>query len=354
MKKMLFPAMVAMLFAAGCATQSNVKHTFYFFPPPPDEPRLQYLTGFQSELEFCGKDDKTFLNYLTGTKPLRREFSKPYGVAVHGHNYYICDTDFGMIIVLDLQTRKMRPFRAEGEGALQLPLNLTVDTDGTTYVADSQRDQVVIFDKDENFVAAIGKVNEMKPRDVAVGADKIYVADLMKHCIRVFDKKTREPLGSLPQGDDVKNSKAEILTPTNLALDKDGNLYVGDTGGFHVLVFDANGKYVRTVGEFGDSTGQFARVKGIAVDREARLYATDAMSQVTQIFDNTGRVLSWVADPTASKSTQSLPAKVMVDYDNVSAFREFIAPNFKVDYLVVVVNQTGPHKLTVYGFGQKK
>jgi DNA-binding beta-propeller fold protein YncE len=354
MKKIFLPALAAILFAAGCATQSHVKQTYYFFPPPPDEPHLQYLTGFQSELEFRGSEDKTFLNYLTGTKPVRREFSKPYGIAAHGHNYYICDTDFGMIIVLDLQTRKMRPFRAEGEGALQLPLNLTVDTDGTAYVADSQRDQVVIFDKDENFVAALGKANEMKPRDVAVGPDKIYVADLMKHCIRVFDKKTRAPLYNLPQGDDAKNPKAEILTPTNLAIDKDGNLYVGDTGGFHILVFDANGKYVRTVGEFGDGPAQFARVKGVAVDREARLYATDAMSQVTQIFDNTGHVLSWIADPTASKATQSLPAKVMVDYENVNAFREFISPKFKVDYIVVVVNQTGPHKLSVYGFGQNK
>lgn len=348
-------AAAALLLLAGCTTTKNTgKQTHYFFPPPPDAPRLQYLCGFQSELEFKGSEDKTFLNYLTGTRPLRRELAKPYGIAVHGKNYYICDTDFGTIIVLDVQTRKMRLFHAEGEGALKLPLNVTVDTDGTAYVADTQRDQVVIFDKDENYVAAIGKVNDLKPRDVAVSKDKIYVADLQKHCVRVFDKQTREPLFNIPRSNEATNAKVEIFTPTNLALDKEGRLYVGDTGGFHVLVFDADGKYIRTVGEFGDGPSQFARVKGVAVDREDRLYAVDAMSQVTQIFDANGRLLSWVADPTATKATQSLPAKVMVDYDNVGAFQNYIAPGFKAEYLVAVINQTGPHKLTVYAFGQKK
>ncbi|HEX7655024.1 MAG TPA: 6-bladed beta-propeller [Verrucomicrobiae bacterium] len=355
MKKMLLPALLSLVLAAGCTTTApTAKNTYYFFPPPPDESHLQYLTGFQSELGFRGTEDKTFLNYLTGTKPLRRELSKPYGVAVHGNNYYICDTEFGAIIVLDVHTRKMRLFRAEGEGALKLPLNLTLDADGTAYVADSQRDQVVIFDKDENYVATIGKSGDMKPRDVAVGKDKIYIADLQKHCVRVFDKASRSELESLPKGDDAKNAKAEILTPTNLALDREGNLYVGDTGGFHVLVFDATGRYVRTIGEFGDGPSQFARVKGVAVDHDKRLYAVDAMSQVTQIFDASGRLLSWVADPTATKATQSLPAKVMVDYDNVNAFKEYISPEFRAEYLVVIINQTGPHKVSVYAFGQKQ
>ncbi len=355
MKNLLSAAAAALLLLTGCATSKNTgKQTYYFFPQAPDEPRLQYLCGFQSELEFAGSEDKTFLNYLTGTRPLRRELSKPYGIAVHGHNYYICDTDFGMILVLDLQTRKMRLFHADGEGALKLPLNMTVDTDGTAYVADSQRDQVVIFDKDENYVAAIGKLNELKPRDVAVSQDKIYIADLQKHCVRVYDKKSREPLFNIPRNEQATNAKVELMTPTNLALDKEGRLYVGDTGGFHVQVFDADGKHLRTVGEFGDGPSQFARVKGVAVDREDRLYAVDAMSQVTQIFNGEGRLLSWFADPTATKATQSLPAKVMVDYENVGAFRDYISPNFKAEYLVAVINQTGPHKLTVYAFGQKK
>ena len=84
------------------------------------------------------------------------------------------------------------------------------------------------------------------------------------------------------------------------------------------------------------------------------MYAVDAMSQVIQVFDDQGRLLTWFADPTAGKATQNLPAKVAVDYDDVSAFKSYAAPGFKIEYLVFVVNQLGPHKVGVYGYGSKK
>jgi len=50
----------------------------------------------------------------------------------------------------------------------------------------------------------------------------------------------------------------------------------------------------------------------------------------------------------------NLPAKVLVDYDDVDFFKSYVAPNFKVEHLVLVLNQLGPHRVSIYGFGQKK
>jgi len=104
----------------------------------------------------------------------------------------------------------------------------------------------------------------------------------------------------------------------------------------------------------GDGLGQFARLKGIALDRDDRLYVVDAMSQVVQIFNQEGKVLTWFGEPGSEVKEQNLPAKVLVDYQNVSAFQSFISPKFNVEHLVVVINQIGPHKVSVYGFGQRK
>jgi DNA-binding beta-propeller fold protein YncE len=213
---------------------------------------------------------------------------------------------------------------------------------------------VVIYDNKENYSAAIGKAGEMKPRDVAVGADKIYVADLEKHCIRVFKKATREPLYDIPRGADATNGDVQLQTPTNLALDSRGRLYVADTGHFRVKVFDADGKFLHSVGEFGEGLGQFTRLKGIAVDRDQRLFAVDAMSQVVQVFNDEGRMLTYFGNPLAGREFQNLPAKVVVDYDDVDFFKNFVAPNFKVEYLVFVINQFGGQKVTVFGFGSKQ
>src|SRR5579871_3712055 len=72
-----FGAAALIAFLAECAAQGKPVKTEYFFPPPPDEPRLQFLTSFASEKEFHGGEEKTFMNFLTGTKPPEKDLSKP-------------------------------------------------------------------------------------------------------------------------------------------------------------------------------------------------------------------------------------------------------------------------------------
>jgi DNA-binding beta-propeller fold protein YncE len=340
--------------AAGCATRPKTARTEYFFPPPPDDPRLQFLTSFNSEKEFHGSEEKTLMTFLTGAKPPQKELSKPYGAAAGGKKIYVADTELGAVIVADCQTRHLGVIDAQGEGALRMPLNLAVDFNGDCYVADAGREQVVIFNKNGNYVATIGKEGQIKPRDVAVDKDRIYVADLERHDVLVYDKATRNLLFSFPRGGDETNRTRALFTPTNLALDSKGNIYVSDTGAFRVQVYDKGGKYIRAVGEMGDGLGQFARVKGIAVDRDDRLYAADAMSQVVQIFNDDGKLLTWFGEPDPDNTTQNLPAKVVVDYDDVTFFERYASPKFKVEHLVIVINQIGPHKVSIYGFGHKK
>jgi len=341
--------------AAGCTTHSKTaKVNYEFFPAPPDVPHLQFLTGFSSETELGANLHRSFLMYLTGQKPRPKEISKPYGVAAHNHKLYICDTDYGAVLVMDLKTKSATVFMAQGQGVLKVPLNIAIDDDENFYVADSGRDQVVVFDKDQNYVAAIGKLGEMKPRDVAVDKNRIYVADFQNHNVHVLDKATRKPLFDIPHGPDATNAPRRLYSPTNLALDSKGRIYVSDTGAFHVQVYDTDGNYLRSVGSMGDSLGQFARVKGIAVDRDFRVYAVDAMSQVVQIFNEEGKLLTWFAEPGMSGDMKVLPAKVMVDYEDVDFYQQFVAPNFKLEYLVLVMNQIGPHMVSVYGFGHEK
>lgn len=344
----------AISFIAGCATPTKVEKTDYFFPPPPDAPRLQFLTSFTSEKQFRGGEEKTLMNYLTGSKPAEKILSKPYGAAVGNKKIYICDTELGAVVVADLVTKHFGVIDAQGEGALRMPLNLTVDSDGSCYVADAGREQVVVFDKNGKYVSAIGKQDELKPRDVAVSGNRIYIADLQKHRVCVLDKATHDVLFDIPRSEDQTNNSRALFTPTNLGIDSKGNIYVSDTGAFRVQVYDANGKFLMSVGEMGDGPGQFARVKGIALDRENRLYAADAMSQVVQIFNDEGKPLTWFGEPGKDSNLQSLPAKVVVDYEDVPFFERYASPKFKVEHLVIVINQIGPRKVSVYGFGHMK
>jgi hypothetical protein len=355
----LFPqfalCVVFLTLAAGCATRSkNTGPKYTFYPPAPDAPRIQYLTSFSSEKDLRGGGDYSFREFVTGEAAPELPIAKPYGAATSHGKIYVCDTGIGAIWKLDLQTRRMTPVAARGAAALKTPLNLAIDTDGTLYIADSGRDEVVILDATENLIATLGGRGQMKPRDVAVTADRIYVADLQGHCVRVYDKATRKALFDIPKAADAGNNARRLFQPLNLAVDGAGHLYVSDFGAFRVQVFDADGNFLRTVGRYGDNIGEFSRVKGVAVDREKHLYAVDSAEQAAQLFDDQGHLLMWFGDATSPNGVIELPAKVVVDYDDVPAFARYVAPGFKVDYLVIIISQYGPHKVGVYAFGGKK
>jgi hypothetical protein len=125
-------------------------------------------------------------------------------------------------------------------------------------------------------------------------------------------------------------------------------------GGFFVKKYDADGKHLRTYGRSGDRPGEFVRPKGLAVDREGRLYVVDAAAQVVQIFDAEGRLLLFFGEPGGSPAPLDLPAQVIIDYDHLNYFQKYAAPNFKLEYLVMVSNQYGDRKISVFGFGHRQ
>ena len=69
---------------------------------------------------------------------------------------FVCDTVAGAVEVFDLVKKRARYFVPRGEGRLLMPINISIDADGTRYVADTGRSQVVIFDKDGNYLGAMG------------------------------------------------------------------------------------------------------------------------------------------------------------------------------------------------------
>ena len=138
-----------------------------------------------------------------------------------------------------------------------------------------------------------------------------------------------------------------------MARDAAGCLYVSDTGAFCVKKYDADGRFLRAFGSHGDSPGQFARPRGVAVDRAGRVFVVDAAMQVVQIFDPEGRLLLFFGAPDESAAALNLPAKVLVDYDHTDLYRRYAAPGFELEFLVLVTNQYGDRKVSVYGFGHR-
>lgn len=344
---------LAALLCLGCATQRAQKPVAAptFFPPAPDEPRIQFLLSFSSDAEIS--KTSRFADYVTGGREGPLKLVKPYGVAIHNGKVFVCDTVANAIQIFDFARKRSYLFRPRAEGRLLMPINVTIDEDGTRYVADTGRNQVVIYGADDSYVGAIGVRDEMRPCDVAITADRLYVADLKGHGVRVYDKAQRKFLFNIPA--DPKAEQGRLFSPANLAIDPRGRLLVSDMGGFTVQVYDLDGNYLRTIGRQGVGAGAFARPKGIAVDREGRAYVVDASTQVIQIFDTEGRLLMFFGQPGASSQGELvLPAGLDIDYRNVNLFQKYVAPGYECEYLILATSQFGPNKVNVYGFLKKK
>lgn len=341
---------LGLLAAAGCATHRAPPKTYLFFPPAPDEPRIQYLMSFGAESDLGGPS--RFSEFVAGENKIYRPIIKPYGLGIRNGKVYVCDTQAANVSISDLAKRKVRYLKPQGQAAMKVPINVAVDKDETIYVTDTGRGQVLIYDKEGNLVEAVGKKDEMKPCGLALASDKLYVTDLKTASVKVYNKRSRELLLSFPAKG--KNEHAKLFQPTNLTVDSNGRIYVSDSGGFAVKIFDSEGNYVRTVGELGVTPGQFSLPKGIGVDREGRFYVIDAAAPVVQLFDTEGRLLMFFGQPaTSGEAGLYLPAGLTVDYENVGAFQKYAAPGYKVEYLILLTNQVGPQKVSVFGFLKK-
>jgi DNA-binding beta-propeller fold protein YncE len=336
---------------SGCSTPTKTApKTYTFFPPSPDEPRIQFLTSFSSEADFGSS--RKFADFITGERRRISPLGKPYGLAVHDGKIYVCDTKAAEIQVFDLKKNRVSVFAPQGEGGLRLPINISIDEDGTRYVADNGRAQVLIYRADGTFLEAMGKKDEMKPTDVAITADRLYITDLKNHVVKVFSKADHRLLFSIPRND--KTNTGKLYEPTNLAVDKNGRLLVSDIGNYSVQAYDLDGNYLRTIGKQGVAPGLFSRPKGVAVDRQGLVYVVDAATQVVQIFDAEGRLLLFFGEPGASTQGQLiLPASVKVDYNDVGYFQKYVAPGCQCEYLILVTSQFGGDKVSVYGFLKK-
>jgi len=282
----------------------------------------------------------------------------PYGVAIFEGKLYVCDVGKRMVEVLDLENRTFSYLTKDRR--LTNPVNIYIDDDGTKYIADPTAGSIFVFDKNDNLSAIFGTESKINPIDVVVRGQRCYVTDFGSNQVVVLDKTTGreisrigekskgerqvEPLAELPDG--------EFSLISDLALDQQGNIYVTDKAGARITQFDRSGTFMRTIGRLGDNIDEFVRPKGIAIDKGSRIWVVDAATEVAKIYNQQAQLLLFFGLPGNEPGMMNLPAKIILDYDNVELFQQYAVEGADIEFLVLVSNQYGLNKISVYGFGR--
>jgi hypothetical protein len=339
---------LALGLAGGCGSVQRSPETTQavLFPPPPERPRLQFLKSFSGPADLGVPGTGAFERLVLGDAPQRQGIGTPYGVAIFDGKIYACDVATRRINVLDLRGRSFGYLTEDRR--LMNPVNIVIEPDGTKYVADPSAGAVFVFDAHDTLHAILGKELEISPIDIAVRGPHCYVTDYRSNQVVVLDKRTGKEvrrIGEAGAGD------RQFRMISDLTFGPQGELFVTDRLAGRIFHFDPSGALKRTIGTLGDYIDELARPKGIALDRANRIWVVDSMPEVAKIYDSEGRLLLFFGLPGNDPGMMNMPAKIIVDYDHVDLFRQYAVKGADIEFLVLVTNQYGPHKVSVYGFG---
>jgi sugar lactone lactonase YvrE len=336
---------------AGCASPppAEAPRTYSFWPPAPNSPRVQFLVSFNSSVGI-DRPKGTLQRLAFGREPRPGlVINKPYGVAMWKGSIYACDSRGGAVVIIDLKERETRVMGTSGAERLVKPTAIAVAPDGTKYVAETARGSILVYDAADRQIGLLGHAG-LKPTNLVVHGEELFVADLAAHCIEVLDRKTGKTQRTIGA---VGHEPGQLFGPLGLGTDAQGNLYVADQD-CRLQKFDPSGKLLWGIGTVGRTPGTFTRPKQLAVDTQGYIYVVDAAFQNVQMFDSEGQLLMDFGGPGSFPGSMELPAGICVYEGDLDPFQKYLHPAFVAERLIVVTSQIGPNKVAVYAFGHER
>jgi DNA-binding beta-propeller fold protein YncE len=246
---------------------------------------------------------------------------RTYGLAFDSKgNIYAADQAVGAIFVFSPDADKkfdVQMIRNGKEAHFGLINGLAIDDTDRLFVSDDQSHKVHVINPQHQEEAAFGADVLVRPGGMAIDEENrfLYVVDTGSDVVDVFDADNYKLLRKIgtPGKKHLLSDPGDFSLPTNVAVDKEGNVYVTDTLNNRVEIFDADGKFVSMFGKNGDGPGHFARPKGIAIDRDGHIWVVDAVQQRVQVFDTEGRLLIYFGEPGNWPGQFSAPYDIAID-----------------------------------------
>ena len=281
------------------------------WPPPPEPARIIYEGAIERPDDVGTKKGifRRAVEFMLGKTADR--ILRPYGMAIDSNERLIvADTVFKRLHIFDRKTGKYTWIDEFKNGGFISPIGVAVDREDNIYVSEPELDKVIVFSKKGDFLFEI-KENLHRPTGVAINKNEglLYVANTGGHNLSVYELNGKYLYTFGERGRET----GRFNYPTDIHIDNQGFIYVTDSMNFRIQIFDKYRRFFSAFGSHGDGSGSFARPKGVSVDSEGHIYVVDALFDAVQIFDREGRFLLSFGSSGHENGKFWLPSGIFVD-----------------------------------------
>ncbi len=210
----------------------------------------------------------------------------------------------------------------EGRG-FYFPCDTAVGKDGSLYTASRSVDidhrgvRVTAYDLESEFFGTFGSYGEgdgqfISPTALAVDSlGRVYLSDEYTHRISVFDSQGAFLARWGAHGD----SPGELDSPSGIALDGDDNLYITDHRNHRIQKFTGEGRFLLGFGAEGPGEGRLSLPWGLTVGANGDVYVADWGNDLIQRFSPDGEFLGEYGSPGKGDGQLRRPSSVAVDLE---------------------------------------
>lgn len=240
---------------------------------------------------------------------LFNHLSWSYGLDVDaGGNVYVSETNKDRVVKFSAEGDYITKFGA----SVKNNFDVAVLNSGQVAVSSSGTSKIALFDvnlaaSSRDFAGTSGNAAINGGfRGIAVdNANFIYVLDNAGGpgtAVKKFDARSSSPV--LQFGSNAGSGPGQFRGATDLAVDnRNGDIYVVDSGNNRVQRFDRDGRFISEFGSAGRGNSQFDRPYGIAIDKDGYIFVADTGNKRLQKFApgrifNTANSLNNVYYPT--------------------------------------------------------
>ncbi len=226
-------------------------------------------------------------------------------MTIDSQNRIIIEESNGTIKIFDDDGKFITSFGGRGDvtGHLNMPFGVAVDHLNRTIVADTQNQDVQIFNPDGTYNKTVRRFFNLTSSecplspvalcdplrytlDVAVDSNNRInvVDDLIYGRITVLNSN-----GSFINAfGNSNNADDKLYSPGSVDVDSHDRIIVADSYYFRIRIFDSNLNPITTFGSEGRDNGKFNVSFGVSVDEDDRIIVADTLNNRIQIFDKNG------------------------------------------------------------------